>query len=106
MISSTVRTVAQSRPDRADSPSLHHIWRTVSLTVDDRGAALAHVALLFLNNGVDVSTVTIQPAQSPRLCRMTMRIRVDPRSLDRVIRRLGKMINVIHVDVLTDGETT
>jgi acetolactate synthase small subunit len=102
MIRNSVRTVAEPRPEEADSSTQQHIWRTVCLTVDDPGTALVHVALLFLKHGVDVSAVTIQSAQSPLSSRMTVRVSVEGRDVDRVVRRLEKMINVIRVNVLND----
>jgi len=81
--------------------SLH----TLSVLVENRPGVLARVAGLFAARGFNIHSLAVGTTEDPALSRMTIVVDVKTKPLEQVVKQLNKLINVIKVLELDEGES-
>ena len=81
--------------------SLH----TLSVLVENRPGVLARVAGLFAARGFNIHSLAVGTTEDPALSRMTVVVDVKTKPLEQVVKQLNKLINVIKVLELDEGES-
>jgi len=74
---------------------------TLSAIVENRFGVLARVAGMLSGRGFNIETLNVGPTHLPELSRITATVIADERALDRCVRALGKLVNVISVEDYT-----
>jgi acetolactate synthase-1/3 small subunit len=77
---------------------------TISVLVEDRPGVLARVANLFAARGFNIDSLAVGPTEEPGMSRMTIVVNVQTKPLEQVTKQLNKLINVIKVLELVDGD--
>jgi acetolactate synthase-1/3 small subunit len=74
---------------------------TLSALVENRFGVLARVAGMLSGRGFNIETLNVGPTHTPGLSRITATVIADEHALDRCVRALGKLVNVISVEDFT-----
>ncbi|MGF1656154.1 MAG: acetolactate synthase small subunit [Verrucomicrobiales bacterium] len=77
---------------------------TLSVLVENRFGVLARVAGMFSGRGYNIDTLNVGPTGNPNHSRMTIVVRGDDRVLDQVIKQLHKLVDVIDIIDLSEGD--
>lgn len=75
---------------------------TLSALVENKFGVLARVAGMLSGRGFNIETLNVAPTHDPALSRITATVVADEAALDRCVRALGKLINVITVQDFTE----
>ena len=70
---------------------------TVSALVENKFGVLARVSGMLSGRGFNIETLNVAPTHDPKISRITATIIADDESLNRCIRQLDKLVNVITV---------
>ncbi len=70
---------------------------TVSALVENKFGVLARVSGMLSGRGFNIETLNVAPTHDPNISRITATIIADDESLNRCIRQLDKLVNVITV---------
>ncbi|MBR5622499.1 MAG: acetolactate synthase small subunit [Opitutales bacterium] len=70
---------------------------TVSALVENKFGVLARVSGMLSGRGFNIETLNVAPTHNPDISRITATIIADDESLNRCIRQLDKLVNVITV---------
>ncbi|MGF0069642.1 acetolactate synthase small subunit [Candidatus Spyradosoma sp. SGI.093] len=70
---------------------------TVSALVENKFGVLARVSGMLSGRGFNIETLNVAPTHDPKISRITATILADETSLNRCIRQLDKLVNVITV---------
>ncbi|MGN0835222.1 MAG: acetolactate synthase small subunit [Candidatus Spyradosoma sp.] len=70
---------------------------TVSALVENKFGVLARVSGMLSGRGFNIETLNVAPTHDPKISRITATILADETSLNRCIRQLEKLVNVITV---------
>ena len=76
----------------------------IAALVENKFGVLARVAGLFSARGFNISSLAVGETEDPEVSRMTIVVEADDRVLEQVKKQLNKLIEVIRVNDLTDGE--
>lgn len=79
--------------------------RTFVALVTDKPGVLNQVASLFRRRAFNIESLTVGHTEKPGVSRMTIVIDTDPVSAERIKAYLYKLVNVLHVEELTDLPT-
>ena len=79
----------------------HHI---LSVLVENRAGVLSRVAGLFSRRGFNIFSLAVSPTEDERLSRMTIVVDAESAPLEQVTRQLDKLINVVDIKELTEGQ--
>jgi acetolactate synthase-1/3 small subunit len=74
---------------------------TLSALVENKFGVLARVAGMLSGRGFNIETLNVGPTHTPELSRITATVVADEHALDRCVRALGKLVNVITVQDFT-----
>ncbi|MDR1818365.1 MAG: acetolactate synthase small subunit [Puniceicoccales bacterium] len=77
---------------------------TLSAIVENRFGVLVRVAGMLSGRGFNIETLNVGPTHVPTLSRITATVIADEHALDRCVRALGKLVNVITVEDYTGVE--
>jgi acetolactate synthase-1/3 small subunit len=77
---------------------------TLSVLVEDRPGVLARVAGLFAARGFNIHSLAVGTTEEDGLSRMTIVVDVQTKPLEQVVKQLNKLINVIKVLELEQGD--
>jgi acetolactate synthase-1/3 small subunit len=77
---------------------------TLSVLVENKPGVLARVAALFSRRGFNIESLAVGPTERPELSRITILVSVDEQPLEQVTKQLNKLINVLKIVELEDGE--
>ncbi len=77
---------------------------TITVLVENRFGVLTRVAGLFSGRGFNIETLNVGPTQRADTSRMTIVVIGDDQVLDQVIRQLNKLVDVIEVQDVGDGD--
>ena len=77
---------------------------TLSALVENRFGVLARVAGMLSGRGFNIETLNVGPTHDPDLPRITATVIADEAALDRCVRVLGRLVNVITVQDFTEEE--
>lgn len=79
--------------------------RVLSMLVDNTSGVLSRVAGLFSRRGYNIDSLTVGETADPRYSRMTVVVRGDELILDQITKQLAKLIDVVDIKTLKDGES-
>jgi acetolactate synthase-1/3 small subunit len=74
----------------------------LSAIVENKFGVLARVAGMLSGRGFNIETLNVGPTHKPNLSRITATVVADEAALDRCVRALGKLVNVITVEDFTE----
>jgi acetolactate synthase-1/3 small subunit len=77
---------------------------TLSVLVENKFGVLARVAGMFSGRGFNIDTLNVAPTHDGRYSRITATVRGDNQQLDQAIKQLHKLVDVIEVDDLAQGQ--
>lgn len=77
---------------------------TISVLVENKFGVLTRVAGLFSGRGYNIDTLNVAPTAKPDTSRMTIVTRGDDATVDQIIKQLNKLVNVIEVTDVREGE--
>lgn len=77
---------------------------TISVLVENEFGVLARIAGLFSGRGFNIDSLTVSATLDPTLSRMTIVTCGDERIIEQILRQLGRLINVIRVEDITDRD--
>ncbi len=77
---------------------------TLSVLVENKFGVLARVAGMFSGRGFNIDTLNVAPSHDERYSRITATVRGDSQQLDQCIKQLHKLVDVIEVNDLAQGQ--
>ena len=77
---------------------------TISCLVENHFGVLARVSSLISARGFNIDSLTVSTTEDPTISRMTIVVDADAVKLEQVKRQLGRLIDVIEVQELKDGQ--
>ena len=77
---------------------------TISVLVENEFGVLARVAGLFSGRGFNIDSLSVAETQDPTVSLMTIVTRGDDQILEQIIKQLRKLINVLKVVDLQEGQ--
>ncbi|OYD21061.1 acetolactate synthase small subunit [Oceanimonas baumannii] len=78
--------------------------RIISLLLENESGALSRVVGLFSQRAYNIETLTVAPTEDPTLSRMTIVTNGDERVIEQITKQLNKLVDVLKVSDLTDGD--
>lgn len=75
----------------------------ISILVNDAPGVLIRVASLFSRRGFNIDSITVGSSEEEGLSRMVIVSRGDEHTIEQITKQLNKLIDVIKVQVLSDG---
>jgi len=76
----------------------------ISVLMENEAGALSRVAGLFSARGYNIESLTVAPTEDESLSRMTIVTRGSEEIIEQIRKQLNKLIDVVKVMDLTDGE--
>lgn len=77
---------------------------TISVLVENKFGVLARVAGMFSGRGFNIHSLNVAPTHDNTLSRITVVAIGNEQVLDQILKQLAKLINVIRVSDLKQGE--
>ena len=77
---------------------------TISCLVENHFGVLARVSGLISARAFNIDSLTVSTTEDPTISRMTIVVDADAVKLEQVKRQLGRLIDVIEVEELKEGE--
>lgn len=78
--------------------------RIIAVLLENEAGALSRVVGLFAQRNYNIETLTVAPTEDPTLSRLTLTTVGDDRKIEQITKHLNKLIEVIKVVDLTEGE--
>lgn len=78
--------------------------RIISLLLENESGALSRVVGLFSQRAYNIETLTVAPTEDPTLSRMTIVTAGDERQIEQIIKQLNKLVDVLKVTELSEGD--
>ena len=75
------------------------------MLVDNTSGVLSRVAGLFSRRGYNIDSLTVGETADPRYSRMTVVVQGDELILDQITKQVAKLIDVVDIKTLKDGES-
>lgn len=79
--------------------------RVLSMLVDNTAGVLSRVSGLFSRRGYNIDSLTVGVTTDPRYSRMTVVVNGDDLILDQIEKQLRKLVDVVDIKTLLDGES-
>lgn len=93
-----------SPPEAVEVQPNQTMRHTLSVLVENKFGVLARVAGMFSGRGFNIDTLNVAPTHDARYSRITATVRGDTQQLDQAIKQLHKLVDVIEVDDLAQGQ--
>ena len=77
---------------------------TISCLVENHFGVLSRVSGLISSRGFNISSLTVGETEDPTMSRMTIVVEGDERTLEQVKKQLNRLVDVIKVQELKDGD--
>lgn len=77
---------------------------TLSVLVQNKFGVLARVAGMFSGRGFNIDTLNVAPTHDPDVSRITATVKGNTQQLDQCIKQLHKLVDVIEVNDLGQGQ--
>ncbi|PLX42976.1 MAG: acetolactate synthase small subunit [Deltaproteobacteria bacterium] len=77
---------------------------TITITVENEFGVLSRVVGLFSGRGFNIDSLSVAETMEPAISRMTIVTRGDDQIIEQIIKQLNKLVNVIKVIDLDEGE--
>ena len=72
----------------------------IAVLVRNEPGVLARVAGLFARRGFNITSLAVGETDDPRVSRMSVVVKADPRTLEQVVKQLKRLVSVIRVQQL------
>jgi acetolactate synthase-1/3 small subunit len=79
---------------------MNHI---ISVLVENKAGVLAKVAGLFSRRGFNIESLAVGPTDDESISRITIVVKAENHSIEQIIKQLYKLINVIKIQELDQG---
>ncbi|MDP2562235.1 acetolactate synthase small subunit [Psychrobium sp. 1_MG-2023] len=76
----------------------------ISLLLENEAGATSRIVGLFAQRGYNIESLTVSVTHDPSLSRMTIVTNGDNRVIEQIMKQLNKLIDVLKISDLTDGE--
>jgi acetolactate synthase-1/3 small subunit len=76
----------------------------ISVLVENKPGVLARVSGMFSGRGFNIHSLAVAPSQDPEFSRMTIVTHGNQQIIEQIIKQLRKLINVVKVQDLTQGD--
>ena len=80
------------------------IKHTISALVENHFGVLCRIAGLFSSRGFNIDSLSVGETEDPGISRMTIVVRGDDRVLEQVVKQLNRLVDVIRVIDITQGQ--
>ena len=77
---------------------------TICALVENHFGVLCRISGLFSSRGFNIDSLTVGETEDPAISRMTIVVRGDDRVLEQVVKQLNRLVDVIRVIDITQGE--
>src|SRR3989338_3397646 len=77
---------------------------TISVLVENQFGVVARIAGLFSARGFNIDSLAVGETDDPKYSRMTIVTHGDDRVVEQIMKQLGKLIDVLTVDDLTERQ--
>ena len=77
---------------------------TISALVENHFGVLCRIAGLFSSRGFNIDSLSVGETEDATISRMTIVVRGDDRVLEQVVKQLSRLIDVIRVTDITQGQ--
>ena len=77
---------------------------TISALVENHFGVLCRISGLFSSRGFNIDNLSVGETEDPSISRMTIVVRGDDRLLEQVVKQLNRLVDVIRVIDITQGE--
>ena len=78
--------------------------RIIAVLLENEAGALSRVVGLFAQRNYNIETLTVAPTEDETLSRLTVTTRGDASKIEQIMKQLNKLIEVVKVVDLTDGD--
>jgi acetolactate synthase-1/3 small subunit len=78
--------------------------RIIAVLLENEAGALSRVVGLFAQRNYNIETLTVAPTEDQTLSRLTLTTRGDESKIEQITKQLNKLIEVVKVMDLTDGD--
>ena len=78
--------------------------RIIAVLLENEAGALSRVVGLFAQRNYNIETLTVAPTEDPTLSRLTLTTEGDDGKIEQITKHLNKMIEVVRVFDLTEGD--
>jgi acetolactate synthase-1/3 small subunit len=78
--------------------------RIIAILLENEAGALSRVVGLFAQRNYNIETLTVAPTEDATLSRLTVTTRGDASKIEQVTKQLNKLIEVVKVMDITDGD--
>ena len=78
--------------------------RIIAVLLENEAGALSRVVGLFAQRNYNIETLTVAPTEDPTLSRLTLTTEGDDGKIEQIIKHLNKLIEVVRVFDLTEGD--
>ena len=76
----------------------------LSVLLENEAGALSRVVGLFAQRNYNIESLAVAPTEDTTLSRLTLTTRGDDGKIQQIIKQLNKLIEVVSVDDLCDGD--
>lgn len=78
--------------------------RIIAVLLENEAGALSRVVGLFAQRNYNIETLTVAPTEDPTLSRLTLTTEGDEGKIEQIIKHLNRLIEVVRVFDLTEGD--
>ncbi len=78
--------------------------RIIAVLLENEAGALSRIIGLFAQRNYNIESLTVAPTEDPTLSRLTLTTAGDDRTIEQITKQLNKLIEVVKVVDLTDGD--
>ena len=78
--------------------------RIIAILLENEAGALSRVVGLFAQRNYNIETLTVAPTEDPTLSRLTLTTEGDDGKIEQITKHLNKLIEVVRVFDLTEGD--
>ena len=78
--------------------------RIIAVLLENEAGALSRVVGLFAQRNYNIETLTVAPTDDPTLSRLTLTTEGDDGKIEQITKHLNKLIEVVRVFDLTEGD--
>ena len=76
----------------------------LSVLVENNPGVLARVSVLFARRNFNIDHLVVGPTEDNKVSRMTIVVNVNSEQLHKVTSQLDKLVEVIHIEELSDAD--
>ena len=81
------------------------VKHTIVALVEDKPGVLNRISSMFRRRGFNISSLAVGRSELPELSRMTFVVEGDDSTVEQVTKQLHKLIDVVRVSELSEGDT-